>query len=45
MARGEQDAAQGDAGAAHRVAPGTPIALRLPAGAEELAAIYQAQEK
>jgi hypothetical protein len=35
LARREQDAAQGDDGAAHPVAPGTPDALRLPGSSAE----------
>jgi hypothetical protein len=44
LARTEQDASQGNAGAAHPLAPGTPGALRLPESAEELVAFHRAQE-
>jgi hypothetical protein len=44
LARREQDAAQGNAGATHPVAPGTPEALRLPESAQEPVALPQAQE-
>jgi hypothetical protein len=44
VARGEQYAAQGNAGAAHPVAQGTSNPLRLPGSSEEFATLHQAQE-
>jgi hypothetical protein len=44
LARREHDAAQGNAGAAHRMAPGTPNPLRLPGSSQEFIEISEDQK-